>query len=727
MENGSSNDYQSLVIKDEYRGGRTNVVKDFYIPILAKTKLYKRAVGFFSSSSLLEISQGISGLVKNNGRIQLITSPHLSEEDYTAIQKGYFERDHLEKILLNSLKEPENYFEKQRLNLLANLIKVGTLDVKIAFIKDKSGLGLYHEKMGIVKDFSGNQIAFSGSMNESLTAFKLNYESIDVFCSWKNQDQLKRVNTKASAFSSIWENDEVNIETIEIPEVKDELIKKYLNSKPNLEIDFEEYYNSTDTYSFTGKSNKQEIIIPNYISLYDYQIEAINNWRDNNFRGIFDMATGTGKTFAALGGIVKLFEQTNGELAVIIVCPFQHLVEQWVEDIVIFGINPIIGYSKSTQTDWKAKLSNAVRDQKLKIDGKEFFCFVTTNASFRSDFVQSQIKKIKGNALFVADEAHNFGAETLRKKLPETFRYRLALSATFERHNDEIGTDAILEYFNGKCIEYTLDRAIAEKKLTEYYYYPILVTLSPVEIDSYIELTNRISKCIIVDKNGKETLSKLGKQLAIKRARIVAGAKSKLAILREVMIPYIEDSHILVYCGSASILESDEDETPVAEEDLRQIDQVTYILGDELHMKVSQFTSKEDIEERKKLKSEFERGEMLQALIAIKCLDEGVNIPKIKTAFILASTTNPKEYIQRRGRVLRLSPGKDYSKIYDFITIPYSLSQTASLTTNELSPFRTLITNELKRGNEFSRIALNSFEAQKVLTELEESYFVSEN
>lgn len=727
METALDRGFQSLLIEDEYRGFRTNVVKDFYIPVLSKTKIYKRAVGFFSSSSLLEISQGITGLVKNNGRIQLISSPHLSEDDYKAIQKGYLERDYLNKILINTLSRPSNFFEQQRLNLLANLIKDGTLDVKIAFVKNISGLGLYHEKMGIIEDFSGNQVAFSGSLNESLTAFKLNYESIDVFCTWKNQDQLNRVNSKSSAFNSIWENDEINIETIEIPEVKDEIIKRYLNSKPNLDIDFEEYYDSTDAWYSTGKSSQQEVKIPDNVSLYDYQIEAINNWRDNNFRGIFDMATGTGKTFTALGGIVNLIENTNGELAVIIVCPFQHLVEQWVEDIVIFGINPIIGYSKSAQKDWKSKLSNAIRDQKLKIIGKEFFCFVTTNATFRSDFVQSQIKKIKGNALLVADEAHNFGAETLREKLPGTFQYRLALSATFERHNDEIGTDAILKYFSGKCIEYTLERAIAEKKLTEYYYYPILVTLSPAEIESYIELTNRISKCIIVDKNGKETLSQLGKQLAIKRARIVAGAKSKLAILREEMTPYLEDSHILVYCGAASILEPDEDETPVAEEDLRQIDQVTYILGNELHMKVSQFTSKEDIEERKKLKREFERGEMLQALIAIKCLDEGVNIPKIKTAFILASTTNPKEYIQRRGRVLRLAPGKDFSKIYDFITIPYPLSQTSSLTTNELSPFRTLITNELQRGYEFSQIALNSFEAQKVLTELEESYLVSEN
>ncbi|MBC8507223.1 MAG: DEAD/DEAH box helicase family protein [Chloroflexi bacterium] len=727
MENDSNNGFQSLLIEDEYRGFRTNVVKDFYIPVLSKTKIYKRAVGFFSSSSLLEISQGITGLVKNNGRIQLISSPHLSEDDYKAIQKGYFERDHLNKILINRLSEPINYFEQQRLNLLANLIKEGTLDVKIAFLKNKSGLGLYHEKMGLVEDFSGNQVAFSGSLNESLTAFRLNYESIDVFCSWKNQDQLKRVNSKASAFISIWDNDEINIDTIEIPEVKDEIINRYLNSKPNLDIDFDEYFSSADTWSTKGKSSDQEVTIPENISLYEYQIEAINNWRDNNFRGIFDMATGTGKTFTALGGIVNLYEHTNGELAVIIACPFQHLVEQWVEDIVIFGINPIIGYSKSSQKDWKTKLSNAIRDQKLKVPGKEFFCFVTTNATFRSDFVKSQIKKIKGNALLVADEAHNFGAKSLQTLLPENFKYRLALSATIVRHGDEIGTQAIFNYFGEKCIKYTLERAIAEKKLTEYYYYPVLVTLTNDELEVYKELTRRISKCIYIDKFGKETLTELGKQLAIKRSRIVAGAFNKLATLKEQIHPHLDESHILVYCGAASIIDPDIDETPISADDLRQIDQVTYMLGDELQMQVSQFTSREDVKERKILKKEFESGDMLQALIAIKCLDEGVNIPKIKTAFILASTTNPKEYIQRRGRVLRLADGKEYSIIYDFLTIPYDLTQAGSQTEEEISQYKTLIRNEIARGYEFANIAINSFEAKRVLEELEEAFNIFED
>ena len=713
--------FRQLLINSEYRSFRKDIVKEFFIPILTESVTYRRAVGFFSSTSLLEISEGVTGLVKNKGIIQLISSPYLSEQDYSAIKKGYSEREQILTILKDSLLEPKNLFEEQRLNLLANLIKLGSLDIKIAFTKNRAGFGIYHEKMGIVHDDEGDIIAFSGSLNESRTSYHLNYESIDVYCSWKSQEQMARVDSKLHAFNSIWNNDEPNMETIVFPEIKEEIIAKYLNSKPNLDVDFEEFGESSYV-DVISSPKKTKVLIPDGIELYDYQNEAIDEWQNNEFVGIFDMATGTGKTFTALGGIVRLFQFVGGKLGIIIVCPFQHLVEQWVEEIRLFGIDPIIGYSGSTQKDWKKVLSNAIRDKRLNVSNKEFLCFVTTNATFRSDFVQTQIKKIRDNALIIVDEAHNFGAESLRKMLPKNFKYRLALSATLERHFDDIGTQILFEYFEKKCIEYSLERAISEKKLTEYNYYPVLVTLTSDEIAIYIELTTRISKCIIKDKSGKEKLTQIGKQLAIKRARVVAGAKNKLSALREEIIPHRNESHILVYCGATSILEPDQDETPVRDDELRQIDQVTSILGNDLKMRVSQFTSKEDIGERKILKEEFEKGEMLQALIAIKCLDEGVNIPKIKTAFILASTTNPKEYIQRRGRVLRLAEGKTFSNIYDFITIPYFPHHVSGLTLSEINQFQTLVRNELTRGYEFSKLALNSFEAEKVLSELEEAY-----
>ena len=231
-----------------------------------------------------------------------------------------------------------------------------------------------------------------------------------------------------------------------------------------------------------------------------------------------------------------------------------------------------------------------------------------------------------------------------------------------------------------------------------------------------------MGKCIIKGKNGKNKLSSRGEKLALQRSRIVAGAKGKLAALEETIQPYLHDKHILVYCGATKGLEENQDYTSVDSEDIRQIDEVTDLLGNKLKMDVSQFTSKEDIEERAVLKREFSIGDTLQVLIAIKCLDEGVNIPKIKTAFILASTTNPKEYIQRRGRVLRLAEGKEYAEIYDFITLPYALEDTLSLTEAQLKRCKTLVKNELNRATEFSRIAINMVESESILDEIKDAY-----
>ena len=587
-------------------------------------------------------------------------------------------------------------------------------------------MGMYHEKMGIITDAEGNRVAFAGSMNESATAMTLNYETIDVFCSWKGEED--RVVAKENAFASIWNDTEPNIKIIEFPELKQEIIEKYKRSVPDFEIDKKEYSPDIDTVLHTdlGIYTEYGPKFPEWFKLHDYQDEAITEWQKRDYRGIFDMATGTGKTYTGLGALTTLSKNIDHKLAAIIVCPYQHLVEQWVEDILKFNIEPIIGYSESSQKDWQKRLKDAIRDQKLKVRGKEFFCFICTNATFSSDYVQTQLAKIKSDTLLMVDEAHNFGAPYLSCLLFDNYKYRLALSATLERHNDEEGTAKLYDFFGEKCIEYTLDRAIEEKKLTKYKYYPIVVTLTEEELEAYDNLSYEIGKCIMKGKNGKMKLSSRGERLALQRSRIVAGARNKVTMLEEVIQPYIHDKHILVYCGATKGLEQNQDRSDVDSEDIRQIDLVTDLLGNKLGMDVSQFTSKESVEEREVLKREFSAGDTLKVLIAIKCLDEGVNIPKIKTAFILASTTNPKEYIQRRGRVLRLADGKEYAEIYDFITLPYGIEEVTSLTAAQVKRNSTLVKNELRRAEEFSRIAVNMVESASLIDEIKDAYGIQE-
>lgn len=710
---------QDLNIKLEYRSLLNNIASEFYIPALKEAISYDRAVGFFSSSILSSIAYGIDGLACNGGKIRLVTSPYLSDADKEAITKGYEKReDVIKRVMLSNLHEPQNYFEQEQLNMLANLISDGILDIKIAFTEDDSQIGMYHEKLGIIKDSDGNCVAFSGSMNESENGLSVNYETIDVFCSWKSD--IERIKTKENAFEAIWNNTEPNIIVLDYPEIKSEIISKYKRNKLD-------YSNSPVHYKELVKSMISGAKVPDNFKFHRYQEDAINTWAEKGYRGIFDMATGTGKTYTGLGAISRLNLELKGHLAVIIVAPYQHLVEQWVEDIEKFAMKPIIGYSASCQKDWRKRLENAIRNQKLKVKGAEFFCFICTNATYSSDFVQETLDKIKGDCLIVVDEAHNFGSENLRVLLNPKFNYRLALSATLERHNDDEGTQSLYNYFGEKCIEYSLEKAIDNGYLTKYKYYPVIVSLTDDELAEYYSLTQSIRQCVKKGKNGKSMLSERGKRLALKRARLVSAAENKVYALRDEMTPYQNDNHILVYCGAASLKDFHSDTYPVDDDEIRQIDVITDLLGNQMDMNVSQYTSKEDIEERKIIKDQFAEGEILQALIAIKCLDEGVNIPSIKTAFILASTTNPKEYIQRRGRVLRLYKGKEFAEIYDFITLPKDVGSAFSATESEIHMGLGLVKNELKRAFEFARLADNYVEANMKLDEIRDVYNITES
>lgn len=713
-------------IKSEYRSLIDNVVQDFYVPLLKEAVTYRRAVGFFSSSSLVDISKGIAAIAKRRGKIQIVASPYLSDEDIEAIRNGYEKRNVIiENALLSQLSDENmDFYSMERLNLLANLIAEGILDIRIAYTEDDRGIGMYHEKMGIIEDAEGNKVAFSGSMNESSTAMSINYETIDVFRSWGDEFEANQAQLKENAFVSIWNDTEPNIHVLEFPSISQALIDKYKKKRSSFDIDELQFFDvPIKRKNVSGKRIGARI--PKDISLYEYQKEAIVSWAGENYRGIFDMATGTGKTLTGLGAVSKLSEDVCDELSVFILCPYQHLVEQWVEDIVKFNIKPIIGYSASPQKDWKKRLQKAIKDQKVRKD-KSFFCFVTTNATFSSKFVQDIIEEVKTPILLMVDEAHNVGAKTYAKLLDDRFQYRLALSATLDRHRDEEGTAALYNFFGRKCIEYTLERAIREDKLTPYKYYPVVVYLNEDELSTYEYYTQEISKCIIKDKNGKTKLNSYGETLAIKRSRVVAAAAQKLDALRREIVPYKNKNNILVYCGATNVINENADRSETDEGDIRQITAVTRILGNEFDMSVAKFTADESMDERTQIKANFSKGERLQVVVAIKCLDEGMNIPGIRTAFILASTTNPKEYIQRRGRVLRKAPGKNFAEIYDFVTLPRPLDDVYSLTKEAASKDLALVRNELERIKEFGRLAMNSMDSHDLIWNIEEAYHLTE-
>lgn len=711
--------FQDIELKPEYRSRLDNVVRDFYNPVLSQAIMYKRAVGFFSSSALLSLTAGICGLIENGGTIQMIASPRLSPEDIDAINDGIRRRDDvIKEALLRELREPKGKFEEARLNLLSNLIAAGRLEIKIAFLDDDNTVGMFHEKLGLMYDNEGNVIAFSGSMNESANAFTINYEAIDVFASW-TQD-ADRVYNKQSAFNAMWEDYEPSIKVMDFPDIKDEILLRYrVDSRIDTELDDEP---PEIEFTPTGEASSTFAgpMIPTYVQMRPYQVTAIEEWVKRGYVGIFDMATGTGKTYTALAAISKLYSDKKQNLAVIIVCPYQHLVEQWKEDIVAFGMKPIICYSASSQRNWRERLKTAVTSFSLGV--QNHFCIVSTNATFSIDYVQDLMQKLNGNIVLVVDEAHNFGAENLSKTLLPNIPYRLALSATIDRHGDPEGTQKLYDYFGEKCIEYTLKDAIDNDMLTPYFYHPVSVSLSEDELRNYLDLTSKIRKNIHADKAGKIKLSEYAKMLLIKRARIVAGASEKIGTLRRLMAEYKDDNQILVYCGATTMHDVDYQEGKPPIEEARQIDIVAGMLGNDLGMRVTKFTSEENAEERERIKADFAEGTHLQALVAIRCLDEGVNIPSIRTAFIMASSTNPKEYIQRRGRVLRKFPSKRHAVIFDFITLPIPLDKVDEYSSDVIESVKSLAKREIVRMKDFAAIAENPFDSDSLISEIQRSY-----
>lgn len=697
---------QEIEIKKEYRSLIDNVARDFYVPLLNEAVSYKRAVGYFSSSVLVEISKGIIGLIKNGGTIQIIASPDLSEEDVNAIRSGYAKREEIiERRLLEELKPPVNSFQADKLNLLANLIADGYLDIKIAVTETNNQMGIYHEKMGLIQDSQGNVVAFSGSMNETASGLKANYETIDVYTNWTSD--ADRVESKMNAFKSIWNNVEPNVRTLNFDSVNDELIRKYKKEV----IDYESYPAKEDIIPGIEKSF-EFFKIPESVEFYDYQKEAITSWFDNSGCGIFDMATGTGKTFTALGALSTLSNMLNEKLAVIIVAPYKHLVEQWVEDIKKFNVSPIIAYDYKGQ-NWRKEFKDALLA--YNVGSRNNFCVITTNATFQSDDFQAEMSRFKKNFCFVADEAHNLGAKRISELLPKKARYRLALSATIERHRDDEGSGKLKKYFGKECISFTLKEAIKRGFLTPYYYYPIMCYLDDEERDEYKVLTDKIVKQASYSRNNEE--NSYLERLLIQRARIVAGCHSKVDALLEHIEPYKDDTHMLIYCGATKYDRDDLND----EDQIRQIDEVTRRLYKDLKIRARKFTSSESNDERTSIKRLFVDG-AIQAITAIKCLDEGVNIPKIRTAFILASSTNPKEYIQRRGRVLRKAEGKDFAVIYDFITLPRLLDDVKYCSMKEKEYDLSLVEREFERMLDFADTARNPADIDKICSKIQQVY-----
>lgn len=654
---------KNLDIKLSYIScGEENIAKSFLVPALKHTKRYRRSVGFFSSGVFGPIIDGIVALSRNGGKIELIASPQLSDEDIKAIDLGYQKREEIINAAFSRdfMKELDA-LDDAKLQLLVALIANGTLDIKIAVTESN---GIYHDKLGILEDFDGNIVVFYGSANESLSGYQNNYEKIRVVKSWV-ATEVKSIEDECKEFQTLWDGTNPFVKTYNYKESAKANILKVINTR-----------------KATGGKAKSTLI-----KLRDYQEEAINAWVNNDYHGFYVMATGTGKTWTAIFSAKHLVEKHP---AMIVICaPYKHLVKQWADDVEkAFPDAKLIMVSSENPT-WETQIAQEIIRKQYNPDNQ--IIIISTIASFKMERFTSVISRSKEDKLLIVDEAHRFTDRP--DKLKDMFRYMLGLSATpFSGSSAHKGLE-LMEWFGGQVFNLPIENALERGFLVPYNYYPIYVYATEDEERRFKYHTQKILSCF---KNNKCINPDLLVKSLRNRLRVISMVEEKTTRIDEIINHIAEKDHFVVYCGDGQLFDAD------SGKELRHIQAIKRVLT--AHgFKASQFTATENMSDRMELVDAFNKQE-ISALVAIRCLDEGINIPSIKSALILSSNDDYREFVQRRGRILRTYGNKKYANIYDVIVLPsYDMQGWAKI--------------ELRRFHEYARLALNWNDLEVELTD----------
>ncbi|BBX74255.1 DEAD/DEAH box helicase family protein [Mycobacterium shinjukuense] len=698
---------RTLGLNDRYRSDQEDVVADFFVPAFEVASSYSRAVGFFTSTTLALYARGIEVFAKRGGSMRLIASPHLNEDDLVDIERGYNVRKVIERATVRELELAQRETVLDGLGMLGRLIAEGQLDIKLAFVIREDRVGIYHEKIGVFRDDFGDLVGFTGSSNETYGGLIANFESVEVYRGWVAGDGPRAVRLD-SDLQALWSNQTPHLSVERFPDVARERLIKLGNDRPHRPLP------GRDDALTPPRANVDErtrLRIPVDVTVRDYQRDAVESWLRNRGRGILKMATGTGKTKTAMIAATMLgntLRDREEPLIVLILAPLQHLVDQWISEVEDFGVRPVAVYETST------KWLQVVDDQlnQARMGQRPVVAMVATNKSFAGDKFQSVLSRITQPLLVIADEAHNLGSRRYRGALPPNATYRLALSATPERWFDDKGTDTLTDYFGPVVLELGLGRAIEIGALTRYLYTPRLVELNEAETTLYVDLTAQIATRIAAgeDLESIDPKSPLGFLLR-QRAGILGHAKGKLAALRADLNARRETWFQLVYCA-----EGHRPTEPGEPQGPNQLRQIMDLVGNELHLSAHSYTSKTPRAERNVLLRRFGAGNDLRVLVSMRCLDEGVDIPDARIGYLLASSSNPRQFIQRRGRLLRRAEGKDRAEILDYLAIP------PSGTPINFDIERSLLIRELQRANEFGKLSENYEATLTVLRPLKEHY-----
>ena len=663
---------------------------DFVTPVLSQSIRYDRGVGYFTSGWIKKNIKGIVTFIENGGIARWITSPILTESDVKALTKGAeaLRNPTLHEMLRIQVTDLTQTLNKDLLLALAWLVADRKLIFRIAIPTEKLEGGDFHDKFGIFTDQEGNKISFSGGYNETFKG-EINYDSIKVFKSWEPV-LSDFVNSDHKRFQQIWDSKDPNLRIYSLPtSIKKKLIEyTKLGKRP---------YKSVPSI-YVHNKNKEGTI-----ELRPYQEAALEEWLSNGFKGTLRMATGTGKTLTAIFCIREFLNREHYGIPIVL-CPYKHLVTQWTESIEKLGYKAVKCLDDSTA--WSKDLNTRTQkmsiDRNLEIQPGTRFIVISTYKAFFSPKFKNFLSTLKLPSMIVADEVHNLGTKSSLGRLPEQSSYRLGLSATPERFMDEEGTRGIFEYFGDVVYSLSLKDAIFKLKvLTRYNYVIHTVQLTENEFEDYRNITKKIA--MLLSKNRNAFFTEDFEKLLRDRANILNNASLKLAKLKEILSSFADFDKMLVYCSPS------------------QLNDVNNMLVNEFDIISHQITWREKNNIRQDILSKFEGG-IYQAITAIRCLDEGLDVPALNSAIILASSSNPKEFTQRRGRVLRKAEGKKKALIIDLMALPPSIGQAAFGGRSEYEAEKTIVKKELTRIQHFASCADNKSQVINSLYDLASQY-----
>lgn len=712
----------------------------FFSEALCNSTQFDLKLGFFSSSAINVLADGFAAFLYNGGKMRMIINDILSTEDKRAMivaesegDEDYFNLQDLGCLRYTLSKRNQHFFD-----CLAWLIRHGRIEIKA--VVPKEGEGIAHSKCGVF--FDGlNRVAFDGSCNFSKTALLANIECITAFCDWDGKSDECRVQDVVNDFELTFSGNDENVTYLDTDHIRTYITDTYKDKdiqellKDEVQLINESLKNELPktVVAFLGraknkvksiidriqqnekqKEQKDEPCFPYPQGPRQYQQVAFENWKTNKQKGLFAMATGTGKTITSLNCLLEIYKRCGYYKAIILV-PTITLVGQWEEECKKFNFRNIIQVC-SKNSKWSEQIEMIALGERLKgTDNDLSYIIISTYASFIKDNVFKPLSVFpKKKLLFIADEAHNMGSRRMLNVL-EGIPYlrRIGLSATPERQFDEEGNKMLYRFFGaekGFTYEYSMQEAIDKGVLCRYYYYPHLVRLTPLEMEEYMRISMQLAK--FFNNNHFAESDEILTALLLKRKRIIHKAVNKLEVFKSILEHRFQEKgnlkYTLIYVPEGlkpDTADADvfDDADILLDDDCSEklINEYTAVVsGIDSKITVRKFTS--DIKEREELLKGFADGN-IEVLTSMKCLDEGVDVPRSELAIFCASTGNPRQFIQRRGRILRKHPDKHMAVIHDLVVAPM-----VNISENSYSMERSLMEIELRRVKNFSLLSENS-------------------